>query len=84
MKVFNPGESAMADKGFLINNLLSGGVQLVRPPFLGNPQFTAAQAKNSKDISEAQIHVERAIGREYLFAGLASLTRNFSALTLIR
>jgi len=63
MSVFNPGESVMTDKGFLVNDLLPEGVELVRPPFLDTPRFTAQQAKHSKEISRARIHVERAIRR---------------------
>lgn len=62
-EIFNPGESVMVDKGFLIGDLLKEGVHLIRPPFKTTPQFTAQQVTESKQISQARVHVERAIER---------------------
>ncbi|KAE8737943.1 hypothetical protein FOCC_FOCC016587 [Frankliniella occidentalis] len=62
-ELFNPGESIMVDKGFLITEFLPPGVCLIRPPFKTTPQFTEQQVILSKKISAARVHVERAIER---------------------
>ncbi|KAK3923384.1 Putative nuclease [Frankliniella fusca] len=62
-QVLQPGESVMADKGFLIGDLLPAGVSLIRPPFKTTVQFTEQQVIDSRKISKARVHVERAIER---------------------
>lgn len=57
------GDLVIADKGFLISELLPPGVSLNIPPFLSTPQFTAEQIKATERIARARIHVERAIRR---------------------
>jgi hypothetical protein len=58
-----PGDLVLADKGFLIQDLMPSGVTLNLPPFLNQPQFTVAQAELTVRIARAHIHVERAIQR---------------------
>ncbi|XP_031333374.1 uncharacterized protein LOC116163533 [Photinus pyralis] len=58
-----PGDLILADKGFLISDLLPQGVSLNVPPFLNTPQFSREQVIRTKTIAKARIHVERAINR---------------------
>lgn len=63
LNVFEPGDLILADKGFLIADILPPGVSLNIPPFLLQPQFTPEQAIQTRNIARARIHVERAIRR---------------------
>lgn len=63
MKQMVPGDLILADKGFLIKDLLPPGVSLNIPPFLSTPQFTESQVYETERIAKARIHVERAIQR---------------------
>jgi hypothetical protein len=56
------GDLVMADKGFLIQDLLiEKNCSLVIPNFLAqNSQFTAAEAEENKVIANLRVHVERA------------------------
>ena len=45
LKQMVPGDMVIADKGFLIQDLLPAGVSLNIPPFLNTPQFTRTQAE---------------------------------------
>lgn len=58
-------DEVMADKGFLIGDLLSAkNVSLVIPPFLRtNRQLTAEEVSKTQEIARLRIHVERAIRR---------------------
>ena len=79
LNVLEEGSEVMADKGFLIEDLLKkANVKLVIPPFLGktkgcsdagSKQFTASEVSNTQEIARLRIHVERAIRRikEYHF-----------------
>lgn len=53
----------LADKGFLISDILPDGVSLNIPPFLTSSQFTPSEVEKTKSIARARIHVERAISR---------------------
>ncbi|KAJ3655790.1 hypothetical protein Zmor_014903 [Zophobas morio] len=57
------GDMILADKGFLIKDILPAGVDLNLPPFLTTAQFTPEQAVQTRTIARARIHVERAIRR---------------------
>ena len=61
--LLKPGDLIIADKGFLIRDILPKGVLLNLPPFLMNPQFTEQETRYTTQIARARIHVERAIGR---------------------
>ena len=63
MDQMQSGDLILADKGFLIQELLPPGVSLNLPPFLNGAQFTIAQAELTIRIARARIHVERAIQR---------------------
>lgn len=57
------GDMILADKGFLIQDILPQGVSLNIPPFLNKGVFTESEAKAMKSIARARIHVERANAR---------------------
>lgn len=58
------GDSIMADKGFLIADLLEPlGVTLNIPPLKQCDQFSEAQMIETRRIASQRVHVERAIGR---------------------
>lgn len=67
LKELEPGDLILADKGFLIKDLLPAGVSLNIPPFLSTPQFTEEQVLRTETIARARIHVERAIQRMKVF-----------------
>ena len=58
-------DGVMVDKGFLIDEeCLANAISLVRPPFLRNEkQLSPADARLTRDIAWARVHVERAIQR---------------------
>ena len=55
----------MADRGFVLNDLLEPlGCTLNIRPFLNNQgQFSEDQVKETQEIANLRIHVERAISR---------------------
>ena len=57
------GNLIIADKGFLMQNILPTNVYMNLPPFLTNSQFTKSQAELTVRIARSRIHVERAIQR---------------------
>ena len=57
------GDMILADKGFLIQDIVPHGVHVNIPPFLNNGTFTESEAKATKAIAKARIHVERANAR---------------------
>ena len=61
----NPGDLVLADRGFLIEDLLlKQGASLNIPPFLGKrAKFTAQEELKTRRIAKARIHVERVIER---------------------
>ncbi|VDO16195.1 unnamed protein product [Brugia timori] len=61
MKHLKPGDLILADKGFLISELLPTGVSLNIPPFKVREQFTIAEILETNRIARARIHVERAL-----------------------
>lgn len=63
LQQMEPGDMVLADKGFLIHDLMPAGVSLNIPPFLYRPQFTKQQVLQTREIARARIHVERAIQR---------------------
>lgn len=65
--IFESGDLVLADKGFLISDLLPPGVHVNIPPFLFAPQFTPDEVVETTNIARARIHVERAIGRLKVF-----------------
>ena len=71
------GDMVMADKGFLIKDLLAEiHVSLVIPPFLGpsGPKnFTADEVQKTQAIARMRIHVERAIRPMTLVGSISQL-----------
>ena len=63
LKHFHPGDLILADKGFLIQDIVSHDVYVNIPPFLNNGKFTESEAKATKSIARCRIHVERANAR---------------------
>lgn len=63
LDVFKSGDVVLADKGFLIRDLLPEGVSLNIPPFLHHGKLTKSEVKLTKDIARTRIHVERANAR---------------------
>ena len=53
------GDVVLADKGFLINDLLPPGLSLNIPAFLNDPEFTEDDIFNNRSKSRARIHIER-------------------------
>ena len=60
---FVPGDLILADKGFLIQDIVPKGVSVNIPPFLEHGKFTESEAKLTKSIARCRIHVERANAR---------------------
>lgn len=61
------GDLVLADKGFLIKDIMPPGVSVNIPPFLTTAQFTPEQVRQTECIARARIHVERAIRRMKTF-----------------
>ena len=57
------GDLVLADKGFLIQDIVLNGVSVNIPPFLNNGTFTESVARTTKAIAKYRIHVERANAR---------------------
>ncbi|KAK3083832.1 hypothetical protein FSP39_003835 [Pinctada imbricata] len=59
------GDAIMADKGFLISDLTTPkGVDLIIPPFKSKKKaFTPREVRQTKDIANLRIHVERQMER---------------------
>ena len=58
------GDSVMADRGFLIEDILPDSVSLNILPFLdGRGQFDSHELVQTRRIASVRIHVERAIER---------------------
>ncbi|XP_078029682.1 uncharacterized protein LOC144466498 [Epinephelus lanceolatus] len=59
-----PGDGVMADKGFLIEDLLAEvGATLVIPPFKTTPQLSTTDTQKIQAIAHLRVLVERAIRR---------------------
>lgn len=54
------GDLILADKGFLIQDIVPKGVSVNIPPFLQIGKFTASDIRATKNIAKCRIHVERA------------------------
>lgn len=53
------GDMILADKGFLIADILPPGVSLNCPSFLNIPQFTENNVFDSRRVSRGRVHIER-------------------------
>ncbi|KAG4068975.1 hypothetical protein HA402_005636, partial [Bradysia odoriphaga] len=63
LKHLVPGDMILADKGFLVEDILPFGVHLNIPPFLTTEQFTPEQVRQTERVARARVHVERAINK---------------------
>ena len=64
LKLLEPGDSIMTDRGFTITNVLPPNVLLNVPPRLNETgQLTEAERTTTRRIASVRIHVERAIER---------------------
>ena len=65
-------DAVMVDKGFMIDEeCLFNAVELIRPPFLrSNKQLSPTDAKLTRNIARARVHVERVIQRVKQFSVL--------------
>ena len=64
LKLLEPGDEVMADRGFEIENDLPPGVSLNIPPFLvEQAQFSQEDEIKTRRIAKHRIHVERATQR---------------------
>lgn len=65
------GEKVMVDRGFTISSDLPPGVELLIPSFKhkDKTQFSKEELRKNKKISEARVHIERAMRRikQFLF-----------------
>ena len=52
LKQFMPGDRILADKGFLIQDIMSPGVTVNIPPFLHHGKFTPSEVQSTKDSPE--------------------------------
>jgi hypothetical protein len=55
------GDLILADKGFLIQDILPPGVNLNIPPFLRTPQFTRAQVRQTQSIARGTSDLQNKI-----------------------
>lgn len=65
LDLVDKGDLVMADRGFPIQEelLLCGAKLLIPPPSSGMEQMTRSNVLKTKQVANARIHVERAIGR---------------------
>ena len=64
MKLLEPGDEVMADRGFEIEENLPPDVSLNIPPFLGDQQqFSEEDEIKTRRIAKQRIHIERTIQR---------------------
>ncbi|XP_072142903.1 uncharacterized protein [Dermacentor andersoni] len=79
--LLEPGDSVMADRGFLISDDLNEiGVSLNVPPMLnGKQQFSVAEETKTREIANLRVHVERVIREVKKFRILKSIFPNVVA-----
>ncbi|XP_039518191.1 uncharacterized protein LOC120472185 [Pimephales promelas] len=64
LSLFEPGDACMADKGFVIDQMLSDvGATLIIPPFKRGTRFSKEDTEKTQNIARLRILVERAIRR---------------------
>uniref|UniRef100_A0AAV2JF01 DDE Tnp4 domain-containing protein n=1 Tax=Knipowitschia caucasica TaxID=637954 RepID=A0AAV2JF01_KNICA len=64
LPLLEPGDEVMADKGFLIQDLLDEvGAKLTMPPFRHPGQFSKRETEETQAIARLRIIVEQAIAR---------------------
>lgn len=83
LKDMRPGDLILADKGFLLQDLVSKDVSVNIPPFLCTVQFSVPEVEETRTIAKARIHVERAICRLKCYRILNFLTRKMYLLASV-
>ena len=64
LNLLEPGDAIMADRGFIIDDILPQGVTINVPPQMNESgQLTGSERTTTRRIASVQIHVERAIER---------------------
>jgi DDE superfamily endonuclease len=71
------GDLVLADKGFLISDIVPPGVSVNIPPFLCTGQFSREKCILTRNIARARIHVERANCRIKAFKILDFISQNY-------
>ncbi|XP_040071052.1 uncharacterized protein LOC115311472 [Ixodes scapularis] len=82
LNIVQPGDVILADKGFpgIRAGLADTDAVLVMPPFLsGNGQFSEQEVRDTYDIAQVRIHVERMIQRIKIY----NILRTTVPITLI-
>ncbi|XP_046558816.1 uncharacterized protein LOC124267872 [Haliotis rubra] len=76
LDLLDVGDDVMADKGFVIQDLLTPkGAKLIIPPFLREKgQFSRREVKETQEIARLRIHIERAIRRCKYFSSVIEST----------
>ena len=75
--LLTPGDLILADKSFLIHDLLPQGVSVNTSSFLLNEQFTPEEAKLTTQLARKRIHVERAFQRIKNFSILDCISHQY-------
>lgn len=75
LRFIDPGDQILADRGFPIREVLHNkNAELVLPPAAkGTSQMTSAQVRETKDVANVRIHVERVIRRIKQFRILSQI-----------
>lgn len=70
LNLIDPGDLILADRGFLLREelLIRQATLEIPPASKGSEQMTKKEAKDTKKVANARIHVERAIGKLKTFA----------------
>jgi len=79
-----PGDIVLANKGFLIADILPPGVSVNLPPFHNMPQFTDSQISQGRKTARGRIHIERINVRLKRFLILKHVSQKlFSSIELL-
>lgn len=74
VKLLEPRDGVMVDKGFLIEELCNKNqFRFIQPPFLRNKKFSQSDSIISAQIAKARVHVERSNQRIKVFKILGSV-----------
>lgn len=77
LKLLEVGDSVMADRGFLIEDILPPGITMNVPPLLNETgQLTDDEWTRTRRIASVRIHVERAIERIKNYQVLRNVSNN--------
>lgn len=74
---FQPGDLVLADKGFIIQDIMPSCVVPNIPPFLVDRQFTEEQLKFTTKIARARCDIERSIEHSKIYRILDKITYQY-------